>query len=43
MSEITKLYENAGVLKECKRCLHNGSCLQQQVLSIIDSTKAEEE
>lgn len=29
--------------KECKRCLHNGSCLQQQVLNIINSTKVEEE
>lgn len=27
--------------KECKRCLHDGSCLQQQVLDIINSTKAE--
>jgi len=27
--------------KECKRCLHNGSCLQQQVLDIINSAKAE--
>lgn len=29
--------------KECKRCLHDGSCLQQKVLNIINSTKAESE